>query len=332
MLLRAINGRTNEKDNALMYTIVNKKKLRQQMGTKALSSPIAMLPPELMRGVIRFVVSSYERHAILQLSQVSRSFRQTVLDMSWLFTIANWDRWSTSLLDLWCQRARAQPLTVSLSEGIIHCLTDGKAPELKALWESYSRHWGTLILQICPGADGGGMIRFVERLLQCACPLLRTITIICEGYASSAIPLHLHPDCLPSLQALYLDGILPISSTSLTSVTEFTFSCQSEKDWLPLLDAVKGCCRIQRLMIGLSDYYGYNPIVFPVATSKAVLSSLTHLEIEGMDVRLTAAAAISQFLGHCDIPKLKSLNVRIRYPWSPGPEAFEILCQSLVRR
>ena len=304
-----------------MYTIVNFRRKRHQ---KMISSPIAMLPPELMRSVIPFVVGPSERHAILQLSHVSRSFQQTVLDMSWLFTEAHWDRWPTPLLDLWCQRARAQPLTVSLSDETIHWLTVDKAPELKALLELYSRRWGTLVLRFHIEAYGEETIRFVERLLQCACPLLRTISS--KGTAGSRITLHLHPDCLPSLQTLCLRRIWPVFSTSPTSVTELTCSCTREGDWLPLLDAVKGCRLIQRLVINSSGYCGEDPITFPAATGKAVLSSLTHLEIEGIGTNL--ALAISQFLGHCDIPKLESLTVRSG--WCTHG-VFHDLWQSVVR-
>ena len=286
-----------------------------------------MLPPELMRGVICFAVRDPGEHrAILRLSQVSQSFRQTVLDMSWLFTEANWDRWPTPLLDLWCRRARAQLITVILDAMTINRLTVGEAPELEALLQSYSQHCGTLIFEISYGA---GRLHFVERLLQCGFPLLRTISGM-EFTCSRGI-FHLHPDCLPSLQTLYLGRIWPIFSTSPTSVTELTCTCTGEEDWSPLLDMVKSCHLIQRLMINSSGYcgrdiYGRDLIVVPAATGKAVLSSLTHLEIEG-----TVAPAISQFLNHCDIPKLESLTLRLTQRFGRD-WVFEILCQDVVRR
>ena len=171
-----------------------------------------MLPPELMRSVISFAVGDPRQHrAILQASQVSQSFRQTVLDMSWLFTNANWGRWPTPLLDLWRQRARTQPLTVSLSPMTIHRLTAGEAPEL-ALLESCSRRWGSLVLEIPLGDER--CIRFVEQLLQCACPLLHTINGTLNGQAlstESTMALYLQPDCLPSLQTLHCTAFGPFS-------------------------------------------------------------------------------------------------------------------------
>ena len=166
----------------------------------------------------------------------------------------------------------------------------------------------------------------MERLLQCACPLLHTISG--QGLRGHRTTLHFHPDCFPSLQTLSLGRIWPTFSTSSTSVTELTCTCTNFYDWSPLLDAVKGCHLIQRLIINSSGYSRGDPIAFPAVIGKTVLSSLTHLEIEGMVLVLTPA--LSRFLDHCDIPKLESLYVRDRLFAIPG--AFESLCQNVVRR
>jgi len=250
--------------------------------------------------------------------------------MSWLFTEADWDCWPIPLLDLWCQRARAQPLTISLHELTMYNLEVGWAPELKALLESCSRRWGTLILGFSPEFYSENTIRFLERFLQRACPLLHTIHGQ-QRYTDSRTTLHLYPDYLPSLQTLCLGGIWPIFSTSSTSVTEFTCTCTCEEDWLPLLDAVKGCHLIQKLTINSSGYhkgFGDDLITLSAITDKAVLSSLTHLEIEGMNI--DSAPAISQFLSQCDIPKLERLTVRL-VRRSTKPRVFESLCRDVVR-
>jgi len=300
-----------------------------------ISSPIAMLPPELMRCVISFAAAHpCEHYTILSLSQVSQSFRQTVLDMSWLFTQADWDHWPTPLLDLWCQRARAQSLTVNLPSLTVHRLTVGEAPELKALLESYSQHWGTLTFWVLPerSDEYERSIRFVERLLQCACPLLHTI----DGWApprpfmNFTTTLHLHPDCLPSLHKMHMRNISFAFPTSPTSVTELEQHCSYPERWLPLLDGVKSCRLIQKLTINTMDYYGGNSITFPAASGKVVLPSLTVLELRGL-APVSVAPAISQLLSCCDIPKLESLIMWVA-PRSGGPGVFKNLCQDLVRR
>ena len=289
-----------------------------------ISSPITMLPPELMRDVISFAVGDpRELHVILRLSQVSQSFRQTVLDMSWLFTKADWNCWSTLLLDLWCQRARAQLLTVLLSPRTIHRLAIGEAPELKALLESYSQRWGTLIFAIQLERSDEDEIDFVERLLQRPCPLLHTI----DGRASAkfAITLHLQPDCLPSLRTLRLCNILSVFFAPPTSVTELKHTCACPEHWSLLLDIVKDCRLIQRLTIASWEYH-VNPITFPATSGKIVLPSLTLLELWGLV--MNRVPAVSRFLSHCDIPKLKNLN--IYFGWPTRPRVFKGLCQVLV--
>ena len=290
-----------------------------------------MLPPELMRGIISFAVDDPSEHyEILGLSQVSRSFQQTVLDMSWLFTEADWDFWPTPLLDTWCQSAHAQPLAVSLSPLTIHSLTVGEAPELKALLESYSQHWGTLLFKVHPQRSDKDRkyIRFVERLLQCSCPWLHTIDgrTLAHSPSTEFTTLHLRPVCLPSLQTLHLHNIRTVFSASPTSVTELAHNCSYPEHWSPLLEAVKSCRLIQRLTIDALDYYGRNSITSPAASAEVVLPSLTLLELRGLTVNL--APVISQFLSYCDIPKLESLNIWLA-PWGAG--GFKSLCQDLVR-
>jgi len=85
------------------------------------------------------------------------------------------------------------------------------------------------------------------------------------------------------------------------------------EDWSPLLDAVQSCHFIQRkiqsLITNLWGYIGGKLIAFPAATGKTALPPLTLLELRGVVVNL--APPVSQFLRHCDIPKLESLNIRL---------------------
>jgi hypothetical protein len=77
----------------------------------------------------------------------------------------------------------------------------GEAPELivKALLESYSQRWGTLLFGICLESSDERNTRFVERLLRCAYPLLRAINGRTNTFRSLATMLRLRPDCLTSL-------------------------------------------------------------------------------------------------------------------------------------
>ena len=154
--------------------------------------PIAMLPPELLRDIFSLVARTAEwRLTTLKLSQVSQGFRRTVLDMSQLFTHADWDDWAPPLVDLWCQRARSQPLTVRLYPSTLDHLSTGKDPERQALLESHSRRWGTL--DLCVQLWDRSVIGLVERLLQCVCPALHTLSLSGSNPPHD-IPLHLRLD------------------------------------------------------------------------------------------------------------------------------------------
>ena len=119
--------------------------LKQRLAAiQNLSSPIEMLPMELMQPIISFVVGSAERHrVILRLSHVSQKFRTAVLSMPWLFTDADWNHWPPPLLVLWYERAQSQLLNVKLNYHAVWLLHDGREPKLKALLESYSSRWGS---------------------------------------------------------------------------------------------------------------------------------------------------------------------------------------------
>jgi len=252
------------------------------MAANNLSSPIAMLPPELMPDIFSVVARTAEwRRATLRLSQVSQGFRRTVLDMSLLFTHADWDHWALPLLDLWCRRARAQLSTFNLSCWALHNLSTGKDPERQALLESLSRRWGALDLGICFLTDDeGDVISLVERLLQCDCPALHTLCLRKEGLRK-ATTIRLQLDCLPSLRALHLSAVVPIFSTSPVSVAELAYHCEDTEDWLRCLDVVTSCHLIQRLIIGKRGFteFAGHPIEFPA--TRVVLPSLTRIELLG---------------------------------------------------
>ena len=284
-----------------------------------------MLPPELMRDIFSLVARTAEwRRATLKLSQVSQGFRRTVLDMSRLFTHADWDDWAPPLLDLWCQRARAQPLTVRLYPWTLDHLSTGKDPERQALLESHSRRWGTLDLRV--QLWDRSVIGLVERLLQCACPALHTLSLSGPNPAD-AIPLHLRLDILPSLRTLRLSWAPPVSSASLASVTEVEYQYKDSRDLPRFLDVVSSCNGIQRLTLCNWDFYrafADHPNAFPV--TQVVLPSLTHLslhgDLAGMILRL------DQFLIYCVIPNLENLALR-PYRWIR--ETGDDLCRNVVR-
>ena len=272
-----------------------------------------------MRDIISFtVVSADQRDSIMILSQVSQKFRLAVLDMSWLFTDADWNKWPTPFLDLWCQRARIQPLTVYLTHPTVYRLTYGETPELKALLESYSQRWGTLRFDIESAADSAP---FVGELLHRGCPSLHTLNLGCNDHPSiTTSTIHLQIDHFPLLRALHLDGIWPDFSEPPASVTELAFSCRYLSRRLHI---VRSCHLIQKLTIDFRRCRVDHVIAVPA--TKAILPSLTYLELR--EIWATTAGVVSQFLGCCDVPNLESLAIRSGFLTTRMSEG---LCQSVV--
>jgi len=293
------------------------------MAAKRLSSSVAALPLELMRDIISFtVVSADQRDSIMILSQVSQKFRLAVLDLSWLFTDADWNKWPTPFLDLWCQRARIQPLTVYLTNPTICRLDCGEAPQLKSLLESYSQRWGTLRLDIDSAADSAP---FVGELLHRGCPSLHTLNLGCNNHPFiAASTIHFQIGRFPLLRALRLDGISPDFSEPPVSVTELAFSCRDTKELPRQLRLVRSCHLIQRLTIDFTRWCRVRYFI-PFPATKAILPSLIYLELR--EIWAATPDVISQFLGCCDVPNLESLVIQ------PGLGAgmSEGLCQSVVR-
>jgi hypothetical protein len=274
-----------------------------------LSSPFVTLPHELTRDIISLAVNGAgDRRAILGLSQVSQKLRRTVLDMSWLFTEANWDDWPCPLLELWCRCAGTQLLTICLDDTTISGLSLGATPELQALLESYSPQWGVLYIDVYARNTSDRVLRLVGQLLEHSSPSLHILDFRCSG---PFIPLstdrpRLH--CLPGLQVLCLKDIWPVFSASPTSVTDLTCVCGDLSDWLHWLDIFGSCQLVQRLILDLTECDGFADEAIMSSTAQLVLPSLRHLEIKGM--LENDSSWISRFLSCCDAPNLESMAVQ----------------------
>ena len=85
-----------------------------------------MLPIELLQDIISLAVP-YPRddyHTTLRLSQVSKRFRDAVLDISRLFTEPKWIRWPVPLLELWCQRACNNPIEICVYDSVLYSVSE----------------------------------------------------------------------------------------------------------------------------------------------------------------------------------------------------------------
>ena len=266
-----------------------------------------MLPIELLQEIISLVVPYPYHHQItLKLSQVSKRFRDAVLGISRLFTKPDWTNWPVPLLELWCQRARTNPLTIYVYDFVLHSVGEARK---RALLESCSSQWGYLHISMRSPREKNEIITTgISSLLRCSAPSLHTLVLIDHRpYDSTGAQFAL--DCAPSFRRLDLYNIWPLLPASHTSVTDLSCECLTSRDWLRCQDIVRSCRLLQRLMLGFGDF-GPNVDMVDMTTEpnmQTTLTSVVHLELR--HVRGGNVATINQFLAHFDMPNLNSLRL-----------------------
>jgi hypothetical protein len=261
-----------------------------------------MLPIELLQEIISLVVPyPYPYRTTLKFSQVSKRFRDAVLGISRLFTKLNWTHWPVQLLELWCQRARTNPLKVYVDDFVLHSAGEARK---RALLESCSSQWGCLHIVVKSPREKNEMIATgISNLLRCSAPSLRTLVLYDDRpYDSTGAQFAL--DCAPSFHTLDLYSIWPLLPASHTSVTNLSCQCLTSRDWLHCQDVVRSCRLLKRLTLG------FGPGCVDMTTDpnmRATLTSVVHLGLR--QVRGGNVAAINQFLAHFDMPNLNSLSI-----------------------
>jgi hypothetical protein len=282
-----------------------------------------MLPIELLQNIISLVISHPRNcRTTLRLSHVSKRFRYAVLDMSRLFTEANWTRWPVTLLELWCQRARTNPLKIFLSDTVLHSVGEARK---RALLESCSFQWGYLRIYICSPWVDESVATGICNLLRCSAPSLHTFVLRDQRPHPRSTSTQFALDCAPTFHTLYLCGMWPLLPASHTSVTDLTCKCRTSRDWLCCQDVIRSCRLLQRLKLKFgSDYVYVDMATDP--NMRATLTSVVHLELWRVGER--NVAAICQLLAHFDMPNLGSLSIN---PHDRKVEAHADLYESLVR-
>lgn len=113
-------------------------------------SPIALLPPELMRDIAKLAVGGPENtRTIMNLSHVSTAWREVVTGTSEFFTASDWNKWHVQLVTIWVNRAQKQPHKIFLDDTITEALfryntahaadVPGAADHIGELWENLER-------------------------------------------------------------------------------------------------------------------------------------------------------------------------------------------------
>jgi hypothetical protein len=268
------------------------------------SSPFAMLPHELVRDIVSHTIQyPYQRRQILRLSHVSQRLRETVVDMSWLFTDTDWNHWQYPLVELWCRRAGSQLLTISLDDfGLRRC---GRAPEFRALLDSCSPRWGELGIRLNGfTVDNQDATGIVQSLLKGSAPSLQALVLTSKRFDPTV---NFELDCGSSLR-MVLGGIWPLFSASSVSVTSLTFHTGSSRQLSRLGDVLNSCPLLRRLTLDIEYYSILSADGMDIDHStKTSLPSLVYLGLRG--VAAGHIEAIRQLFGCLDMPSLKYMAV-----------------------
>lgn len=285
---------------------------------------LAILPHETIRQIVSYTISSpAERQAILQLSHVSGRLRETVLDMSRLFTDADWNTWAYPLVEVWCQRAGTQPLKIFLCDLTIRRFREGSASKLRILLGLCSPRWGEL--SICVNRvrmEEQGVVDTVEGLLQGSAPLLHALTLCTEGWESTTATLNFKLDCRSTLRVQLL-GIWALFSAPPTLVTDMTLQLHRPAEFPCLVDALRSCPLLQRLT--LDFWHCTGGLIDIVPSEQSSLPSLVHLEFTG--IWEGHAEPIKAFSRCFAIPNLNSITVSAYDPLG-STDLFRMLVRS----
>lgn len=164
-------------------------------------SPTLSLPAELLREIFGYT-SPTDHDEVLALMSVCSTWRNAVLDITALFTSAEWDFWPVWLLRLWCQRAGQIGLEVVLNqEGIHRALADD---QYASLVDDTNPRWQELFLEFDQSDESGNTGDAHTLLSRWKCPQLR-ILVLSELEDEGQTDIFILPDDFaPDLEELML--------------------------------------------------------------------------------------------------------------------------------
>lgn len=278
------------------------------------SSPCGTMPVEILHKIFYNAVGDPGNHqTIRSIAGVSELWRDVVLSMSPLFVQADWDRWPTSLLELWCARANRRPLTVKLGELGVTRIVQQQPSDFCRLLDSTKAAWE--VLDVRMGHIGQSeRDALVEVLLDNDLVSLQHLRLnIPLSYASSIAPIIPMRADLPMLREVYLEGVA-IHSTRSSMLRHAAIKLStllSWSDWTPVLHPLSGITTLSLTSIRPANLSLHSRLELP---------ELTELRLESS----SSDGTIANLLGSLSLPKTHSLVLQdiIYYTSSDIPNAL----------
>lgn len=241
-------------------------------------SRIAILPPELIRHVIKLAVGTPENtRTILNLSHISVAWRNAVIDISELFTTCDWDIWHFELISIWLSRACQQPQSISLDYSTLeqlYIIQDDllRIRHVSRLFDYEGQLWEKLQQALLNCDDlkiwGGRipMAGFDSWFSSWVMPRLKSLTI--ESVSAGTITI---PANAPALQNLVIEGWFP-TFKGLSSITEMHCMPRPNPRWVGWVGMLNSLPRLERLR--LACHYSPSPFDSMPAIHLPVLHTL----------------------------------------------------------
>ena len=271
---------------------------QQRAAAESCLWPIGALPFDVIREIALYTVEGRHDHRqILNLSHVSKQWREAVLSISWLFTEANWDGWSPLLIDTWCSRAGPHLLKVYLPR--LHSLGGASGSSRFELLQKLSAQVGKL--EVVVSSCGGETVnRATKGLFELQMPSLQYLKVTS---ATSEVP-EFHLQNVPMLRVLELANLDPRIPSPLTNVTHLR--CRALLRVLKHRDTdiFSGLPNLQHLALE-PEIYGYAGSLIDGMGHPIILSSLISLEVQWKHPQ--QLPNVLSFFGSFLLPSLRSL-------------------------
>ena len=258
------------------------------------------LPIELLQKIILLTTTPTDEHTTLRLSQVSRIWRIAVIGLTYLFTEADWNRWPAGLVELWCERAGARPLTIRLN-------TYDRPPYNDIDWTKdaiarFSHRCNVVQLKTLT-LNHKVLREVVTILLTAQAPALQQLEIFSNAVSIDTFDIYIDSDKMPNLCVLQTQGVIPHISKPLAGVTEMEYYVSGLKWWDGLTTALTKLPNLRHLCLRFpqGDCYGFREDLH------IALPSLEILELRA--IRCEALSNVRIFFASAELPKLRLISL-----------------------
>lgn len=235
---------------------ISKEVQRYYLHTKSSLSLISILPPEVLRDIVRLAVGPCMRpDEIMGLSQVSSSWRTVVNETSELFTKIHWGAFHVNLVYIWQTRAKQQPQIIYLDDDVLE-----KVFQLDEQWCSYAvdlRHELFEALVNCGHLTVAVMVPetfevFESWFRHTTASQIRFLSLTMNQ--NRAAPFAIGPELVSSLRVLELDYVWPTFSGSL-SITEMRCKLNPHDSWSEWAVLLRQLPHLEQLSLHLDHFY-----------------------------------------------------------------------------